>query len=77
MDWGYLQLDRQIFDNSLACTLLSALTKYFLMVHCYVRVYPIQIVTSLLYQSLNSALVWGYTVYLQEGSLADIALKER
>ena len=46
------------------------------MVHCYVRIYPIQIVTSLLYQSLNSALVGGYAVYLQERSLAYIALKE-
>ena len=46
------------------------------MVHYYVRIYPIQIVTSLLYQSFNSALIGGYAVYLQERSLAYIALKE-
>ena len=46
------------------------------MVHCYVRVYPIQIATGLLYQSLDSALVGGYAVNLQERSLAYIALKE-
>lgn len=46
------------------------------MVHRYVRIYPIQIVTSLLYQSFNSALVGGYAVYLQERSLAYIALEE-
>ena len=45
-------------------------------VHISYLIYPIQIVTSLLYQSFNSALVGGYAVYLQERSLAYIALEE-